>query len=68
MIVREAGVASCSVAVPEINEDVFKRLSSGHAEDTDIESERNSGLSLSHVLSESLGAWTDIRTFGDLGN
>jgi hypothetical protein len=52
--------------VQEINEGVLERLTSGHVEDTNIELERNSGLSLSQILAESLSAWPNIGTFSNL--
>lgn len=52
--------------MPQIDQDILHDFASVDVENTDIQVERNTGLVLAHVLTESLRLGPDVRSLGDL--
>lgn len=63
----ERGIRAGGVAVPEIEQDIGKRLTGGHVQNTDVQPKRNPRLVLGHVLAESLRARPYVGPLCDLG-
>lgn len=54
--------------MPQIDQDVLHDLTGVDVENADIQVERNTGLVLAHVLTQSLRLGPDVRSLGNLGS